>query len=439
MKGPAEAARHAALLVTVFAAVVSAGQPRFDRVERQRVQQMLSSLKNEISKNYYDFAFHGLDLEQHFSAANARLEQATSLGHALGIVAQALLDFDDSHTFFLPPSQTTRVDFEWKMQIVGDDCYLVAIKPGSDGERKGLKPGARVLAVEGRKVTRQTLWKIEYQFYVLSPRPGLRLSVQLPGESPKDVDVLAKVSRSTRVLDLSGDTTIGFDDLVREAERNARPYRHRYVRLGSIAIWKMQGFDYEPEDADRVASEALKGADSLILDMRGNPGGAVKTLERLAGRFFGREVKIADLKGRKSLKPIVAKKHNRPFAGRIVALVDSRSGSAAELLARLLQLEKRGVVLGDRSAGAVMQAYVYSGQMGGDNRVYFGASITNADVIMTDGKSLEKTGLTPDELIRPTTDDIAGGLDPVLARASEILGARIDPKAAGAMFPIEWR
>lgn len=427
------------LLVILLAAGVSAGQPRFDRVERQRVQQMLSSLKSEISKNYYDPTFHGIDLEQHFSAAHARLEQATSLGHALGILAQALLDFDDSHTFFLPPSQTTRVDFEWKMQMVGDDCYIVALKPGSDAEKKGLKPGARVLGIEGRKVTRQTLWKIEYQFYALSPRPGLRLSVQLPGESPKDVEVLAKVSRGTRVLDFTGDISVGFDDLIREAERSALSYRHRHVRVGPVAIWKMPAFDYDPDDVDRVASDVLKGADSLILDMRGNPGGAVRTLERLAGRFFEREVKIADLKGRKAMKPIVAKKHTRPFAGKIVALVDSRSGSAAELLARLLQIEKRGVVLGDRSAGAVMQAYGYSGQMGGDNLVFFGASITNADVIMTDGKSLEKTGLTPDELINPTVEDIASGLDPVLARAAEILGARIDPKAAGAMFPIEWR
>jgi C-terminal processing protease CtpA/Prc len=42
------------------------------------------------------------------------------------------------------------------------------------------------------------------------------------------------------------------------------------------------------------------------------------------------------------MKPSIARKHNRAFKGRIVAIMDSRSASAAELLARVLQLEKRG-------------------------------------------------------------------------------------------------
>ena len=426
-------------LIALVVSVVDLQQAGLSRIEQQRVRQMLVSIKNEIRKNYYDPAFRGMDIEQHFKAAEAKLEEATSLGHGMAIIAQSLLDFDDSHLFFFPPNRTATVDYGWVMQMVGNDCYLVAVRPGSDAEKKGLSKGTRVLAIEGFKPTRQTLWKMEYHLYSLSPRPALRVAVQAPGQAPRELDVLAKVTQAKRVIDLTDPDGGDLEHLIREAERDARVASHRYLRMGSTVIWKMPGFNYEPNDMDNTATEILGNAQSLILDMRGNPGGYTKTLERLASRLFDRELKIADLQGRKPMKPLLARKHGKPFTGKIVALVDSRSASAAELLARLLQIEKRGVVLGDQTSGSVMQSYGYSGQMGADRLIFFGASITNADVVMTDGKSLEKTGVTPDELIRPTPDDLTEARDPVLARAAAILELNLNPATAGAMFPVEWR
>ena len=127
------------------------------------------------------------------------------------------------------------------------------------------------------------------------------------------------------------------------------------------------------------------------------------------------------------------------FEGNLVVLIDSKSASCSEVFARLVQLEKRGVVIGDRSAGAVMQSRYYGKEMGHDTLVLYGASITDADVIMADGKSLEHVGVTPDELIVPTAEDLAAGRDPVMARAAELLGFKLDPARAGKMFPVEWK
>jgi carboxyl-terminal processing protease len=123
-------------------------------------------------------------------------------------------------------------------------------------------------------------------------------------------------------------------------------------------------------------------------------------------------------------------------------LVNSDSASASELFARTMQLQHRATVIGDLSAGAVMESRIYPFQIGvtggNDLLVFYSASITHDDLFMTDGKSLEKVGVTPDVEIVPTGADLAAGRDPVLAQAAQLAGAKLDPAAAGKFFPFEW-
>lgn len=68
----------------------------------------------------------------------------------------------------------------------------------------------------------------------------------------------------------------------------------------------------------------------------------------------------------------------------------------------------------------------------------YGFAITVGDLAPSNGDSAGGLGLTPDVLVRPTAEDLAAGRDPVLARAAELAGAKLNAVTAGKMFPYEW-
>jgi C-terminal processing protease CtpA/Prc len=104
-----------------------------------------------------------------------------------------------------------------------------------------------------------------------------------------------------------------------------------------------------------------------------------------------------------------------------------------------MQLEKRGTVIGDRTAGAVMRAKGYPHETGVDTVAFYMISVTDGDLIMSDGKSLEGTGVVPDELLLPAGGDLAMRRDLPLARALSLAGIQIPADKAAALFPVEWR
>jgi Periplasmic protease len=409
---------------------------KLESKDRQRGQIMLDRIKDELKKNYYDPNFRGMNLDARFQTASNKIKEAESVGQVFGIIAQVLIELDDTHTFFLPPGRVTDTDYGWTMMMVGDRCYVTSVDEGSDAEAKGVKPGDEVLQVGGWSAERKTLWKIQYLYNTLRPQPGLRVVLRSPNSPVREIDILAKQKQGRQVLDLT-DYNV-YIDMVRKSQRTERLRRDRYMSFSDqLLIWKMNEFDLTDEQVDDAMSRAKKHK-TLILDLRGNSGGWVTTINRLISNLFDRDVKIGDTKSRKETKTEIAKSRgDKAFDGKLIILVDSRSASASEVLARTVQLEKRGVVIGDRTAGAVMTSRMYGGQVGIDVVVFFGVSVTVSDLIMSDGNSLEHIGVIPDELKLPTAEDMAAGRDVVLAHAASLSGVTLDPIEAGKFFPVE--
>ena len=188
----------------------------------------------------------------------------------------------------------------------------------------------------------------------------------------------------------------------------------RFYEVGKTALfWKLSNFLVDPAD---LASQERKARSfqNVILDLRGNSGGRTDALEAFLGAFFDHDVTIGEDKGRKTSKKSIAKGHGSgAIGGKLIVLIDSNTASAAEIFSRVVQLQKRGTVLGDRSSGAVMksQQFFHAVSLDPNNVTQYRAMVTIGNQIMADGKSLEGVGVTPDERILPTPADLATGRD----------------------------
>jgi len=413
----------------LFSVSTTARAQKFGDSDRARGRRILKGVKTELKDKYYDPGFHGIDIDTVFEKAEGLMAQANSNNDLWGVIAQCLMLLDDSHTRFYPPIRLVDTNYGWDMQMIGDKCYVIYVEPGSDAEVKKLSVGDQVLSVEGIAPTWDNLTTIHYLFNSLHPQSGLRVVVSGLGGEQRNLAAMAKVKEGKAFRNYSifdeADERQKYKDYV-------RLHRNRFHEISNdVLIWKMPQFDDADEQIDGFMRRAKKFK-SLVLDLRGNSGGYESTLKRLLSYFTEADTKIGDINRRKESKPLTIKSQGgEVFRGKLLVLVDSRSASAAELFARTIQLEKRGTVIGDRTAGAVMRSRFY------EMPEYYALSITDADIIMSDGKRLEHVGVAPDILMLPSGADLAARHDPVLAHAVSLLGTIMTSEQAGAVFPRE--
>ncbi len=398
---------------------------------------MLQDAHAEVKNEYYDPKFGGLDWDARYKEYQAKIANARNLDEGFRMIAAFLAGLNDSHTHFFPPERVAKAITGYQLLMVGDECFVSAVRPGTDAEKK-LHVGDQVLHLDVYNVNRQDFFDLSYFFQVLAPTNSPHFDLLSPSGERSGVMVapLIRTGKPVRNMIFTfGFGSSGYWDAVRRQEDEEK----RTQDLGDALVWKPFEFDFTSDTVKTVIDKA-RLRKTLILDLSGNPGGSELSLESLVGSLFDHDVKIADRVGRGKTKPVIAKKVSHPFDGNLIVLVDSGSASASELLARVVQLEHRGKVIGDKSMGAVMEAQIRpDAQWAQDSTIYYGFSVTDANLIMSDGHSLEKVGVTPDEVLMPTGADLAAGRDPVLARAAEEAGAKLDPAAAGKFFPIEWK
>lgn len=420
------------LLVSGFPAAWC-GQKKLDSLNLERARIMLRQAYQDVRKNYYDPAYHGIDLESAYHRYDAMLGSAHSLNEAFRTIAEFLGTLRDSHTLFIPPARTPRSAPGFTLKMVGDQCFITGVRNGSDAASK-LYPGDHVLAVDGVAIKREYFDNLMYLLEIVSQTRAETLTLESPDGTRRTETIRNIVSRDPAFLPQRG------GDLWRviRAQDNEELKQERTFENGDVLIWKMPSFDVQPEAVDRVFARARK-YQSMVLDLRGNPGGRFDTLKEMIASVFTQPVTLGTRISKNGRSTEIIRPKRNPFSGKLIVLIDSQSASAAEVFARMIQLEHRGRVIGDRSAGAAMESRHFQESSGSDPGIVYGFSISSANLILTDGRSLEHEGVRPDELILPTADDLACGRDPALARAAAMAGVELDPEAAGKLFPMRWR
>jgi len=404
-------------------------------LDRERGKVMLEQVHKELREHYYDPTFGGMDLNARVKQAGARIDTAKSNSEVFGVIAQLVSEINDSYTYFVPPDRTARVRYGWEMIALGDSVHILAVKPGSDAAKKGLRPGDRVLSVNGFEPTRENRWKLRYLYWVLRPQPFLRVTVRDTAGQTRALQLDAEVQVSKQLVNLNTDE--GIRQLILELESEFEVLEPRTAKVGDILLIQLSNL----LEKLRYIGSPLKQTDkarSVVLDLRGNGAGMSSALIEIVGAFVEQETLVAYALRRNEIDTIRAEPKD-PFKGRLVVLIDSRTGGAAELFARLMQLSARATIVGDWSSGTGHLSTVRWQETGAGRVVPYGVSLSTADLRLADGKTLERRGVMPDEFVVPAPADLAAGRDPALARAIAIAGGSLDPLAAGKIFPARWK
>jgi carboxyl-terminal processing protease len=170
---------------------------------------------------------------------------------------------------------------------------------------------------------------------------------------------------------------------------------------------------------------------SLIIDLRGNPGGLLTTCVEISDRFLACGT-IVSTKGRLSSDNMLEQAtYARTWSMPLVVLVDGDSASASEIFAAAIQENNRGIVVGTKSYGkGSVQTHFPLSTIGGDLR------LTTALFYSPAGRKMAGAGVTPDVEVNDR-DGIVNG-DEVLVEAVRIARSQTlknMAKAAGTCQP----
>ncbi len=397
--------------------------------------RMLDEMKEILDTNYFDSKFHGMDLKARIETAKTRVKTLEYNWQMYRVLAQVLMDLDDSHTRMLMPSRTDHFEYGLTWQMIGDLCFVTSIKKESDAAVQGVEVGDQIVNIGKYPPARNNLWKINYLLYRLDPANTLDLKLRKPDGTEKSLTIKAKTSTDK---EWAAELKAKKDKREGEKEKYS-PFKCHEISKDLTAC-KLDTFVVEKGDVDKMMRQANKYP-NLILDLRGNSGGYVVMEQYLLSFFFDREVKIADLvfKDKKEERMTKVLDLDKRYKGQVIVLVDSNSASAAEMTARVLQIEKRARVFGDYSSGSVMTSVTFPfrsvmSALSDAAIIKIGMSITIADVVMRDGSRLEHIGVVPDEVLQPVGLALKLKTDAVLAYTASKFGATLSPEDAGKFY-----
>jgi len=182
---------------------------------------------------------------------------------------------------------------------------------------------------------------------------------------------------------------------------------------GDIGYVELTAFDESTVKEFKKEIELLeeKGAKSIILDLRGNPGGMVDAAA-VVGDVLLPECDITYMEYKSGDREYIRSDEDC-YKGKVVVLVDGGSASASEIIAGAIRDNDRGEIVGTQTYGKGLVQTMYPLSLG-DGYV----KLTVARYFTPDGEDINEKGITPDHIVEQSED---GEEDLQLKKAIELL------------------
>src|SRR5579872_1495576 len=300
----------------VGASINSKSPRKSDGGEIEKLREVLSLVQNEyVDKGKTD----------------AVVEDAIT--HILGKL--------DPHSAYIPAREKTEANEDLKGNFEGigiefnifqDTLVVVAAISGGPSEAVGLRPGDKIVKVDGKSIANIKLTGADVQKYLKGPK----------GTEVK-LEVLRKHEKSSLAFSI-------IRDRIPQTSVDAS-----YMIDHEIGYIKVSRFSQTTYEEFKKALDQLKkdGMKKLVLDLQGNPGGYMDQAINVADEFLVKGEKIVFTNGqeKKYNEDAIATDKGDFEHGDLIVLVNEGSASASEIVSGALQDNDRALVVGRRSYG----------------------------------------------------------------------------------------
>ena len=285
---------------------------------------------------------------------------------------QAMLWTLDPHSAFFTTEEFRKLDEEQSSQFYGigvsilqhrDGVYVQSVIPNTPADKSGLRYGDRFLTVEGKDAKEWT--SAEVSKNVRGPR-GTSVKIQIDragAQGPLDFEIVR-----------------GGVPLPSIRNFFMLPNSTGYIGLTG-------GFQQTTAEELSIAIADLKkrGMKSLILDLRGNPGGILEQAIAVTSKFIPAGQIVVSVKGAggaasRDLRATGGTEDNFP----LVVMINGGSASASEIVAGAVQDYARGLIVGNDSFGKGLVQRVFRLPFG------TGMTLTTARYYTPFGRSLQR-------------------------------------------------
>ncbi len=251
-----------------------------------------------------------------------------------------LLENLDPHSTYIPAKEMQSVVEEMQGNFSGigvqfsiqdDTIMIIDVISGGPSARLGILAGDRIVKVDGKTVAGTGITNEEVLKMLRGPKgTKVEVSVQRNGYSNPFNFTITRGEIPVYSVDVSYmiDEKTGFIKVSRFAEQTYEEFNR--------AMRKLDG----------------EGAEKVILDLRGNPGGVLSVVIRMVNDFLEIGDTILVTQGKSQPKRVFTATARNSWAGKkIIVLIDEFSASASEIFAGALQDNDRGILVGRRSFG----------------------------------------------------------------------------------------